>query len=190
MADTKRTKTDLLALLADNTSGDVSPQDLRDVVESWDLSRGGYYWSAFGTTTLTLQGTQGPGGTNYYKLGGTTATTPAGAVRFTHTNPNRLTYTGTPDIRFNLRASFSFKMSAAAVLGFQVYKNGAAEVHSYQQIDAEFSLSALATHVSILADGTLSTNDFLEVWANCQSAAGRVLTPLGGVVVVNEEAIG
>jgi len=32
MADTIRTKSSLLALLADNTTGDISPQDLRDIV--------------------------------------------------------------------------------------------------------------------------------------------------------------
>jgi hypothetical protein len=39
MADTRRTKTQILALLADNTTGDISPQDVRDwLVSSW----GGY----------------------------------------------------------------------------------------------------------------------------------------------------
>ncbi len=34
MADTARDKAALLALLADNTSGDISPQDMRDVLVS------------------------------------------------------------------------------------------------------------------------------------------------------------
>lgn len=34
MADTIRSRTELLALLADNTTGDISPQDLRDMLVS------------------------------------------------------------------------------------------------------------------------------------------------------------
>lgn len=34
MADTIRSKTELLALLADNTTGDISPQDMRDILVS------------------------------------------------------------------------------------------------------------------------------------------------------------
>ncbi len=40
MADTKRTQTEILSLLADNTSGAISPQDMRDTVVSMRANQG------------------------------------------------------------------------------------------------------------------------------------------------------
>ena len=184
MAETKRTKADLITNLADNTSGAISPEDIRDVVESWDLSRGGYYWSAFGTTTLTLQGTSGPGGTNYYKIGGTT--TARSLNRHTHSSPNRIDYTGTPTIRYNLWAVISFEVDTAGDIGLQVHKNGVAESASYQSIYAAANTRVQAT---IMLDGTLATSDYLEIFANHQGAAGAVLISVGGFVVLEEEPL-
>lgn len=62
MADTARSTSDLLALLADNTTGDISPQDVRDVLASFvdyaslELSAvgGPVVMSAVGTTPTVV----------------------------------------------------------------------------------------------------------------------------------------
>jgi hypothetical protein len=56
MADTKRTQTEILALLADNVTGDISPQDLRDAVVSGRANEGGA-WAFYTESTAITQGT-------------------------------------------------------------------------------------------------------------------------------------
>jgi len=56
MADTKRTQTEILALLADNVSGDISEQDIRDSVVSARANQGGG-WAFYTEGTAITQGT-------------------------------------------------------------------------------------------------------------------------------------
>ena len=56
MADTKRTQTEILALLADNVSGDISEQDMRDSVVSARANQGGG-WAFYTEGTAITQGT-------------------------------------------------------------------------------------------------------------------------------------
>ena len=56
MADTKRTQTAILALLADNVTGDISEQDLRDTVVSSRANQGGG-WAFYTEGTAITQGT-------------------------------------------------------------------------------------------------------------------------------------
>jgi hypothetical protein len=56
MADTKRTQTAILALLADNTAGDIDPQDMRDSVVSARANEGAG-WAFYTEGTAVTQGT-------------------------------------------------------------------------------------------------------------------------------------
>ena len=56
MADTKRTQTAILALLADNVTGDISEQDLRDSVVSARANQG-QGWAFYTEGTAVTQGT-------------------------------------------------------------------------------------------------------------------------------------
>lgn len=56
MADTKRTQTAILALLADNVAADISPQDIRDSVVSARANQGGG-WAFYTESTAITQGT-------------------------------------------------------------------------------------------------------------------------------------
>ncbi len=56
MADTKRTQTEILALLADNITGDISPQDMRDSVVSARANQG-LGWAFYTEGTAITQGT-------------------------------------------------------------------------------------------------------------------------------------
>ena len=66
MAETPKVLSALLAQLPDNTSGDISPEDIRDVVVSLFPSRGQLDLTASASTTFALTNT-------WYKLAGTTA---------------------------------------------------------------------------------------------------------------------
>lgn len=52
MADTERLLSTILALLADNTTGDISEQDIRDTIVSVNPGHGELYVSASAATTL------------------------------------------------------------------------------------------------------------------------------------------
>ena len=56
MTDTKRTQTEILALLADNTTGEISPQDIRDSVVSGRANQG-LGWAFYTESTAITQGT-------------------------------------------------------------------------------------------------------------------------------------
>jgi hypothetical protein len=56
MADTERTQTEILALLADNSAGAISPQDIRDSVVSARANQGGG-WGNYLEGTAVTQGT-------------------------------------------------------------------------------------------------------------------------------------
>ena len=56
MADTERTQTEILALLADNTAGAISPQDIRDSVVSARANQG-LGWAFYTEGTAITQGT-------------------------------------------------------------------------------------------------------------------------------------
>ena len=54
MTDTVRTQTEILALLADNTSGDISPQDMRDSVVSARRNQG-HAWALYSDSEQYLE---------------------------------------------------------------------------------------------------------------------------------------
>ncbi len=56
MVDTERTQTEILALLADNSSGDISAQDIRDSVVSARANEGAG-WAFYTEGTAITQGT-------------------------------------------------------------------------------------------------------------------------------------
>ena len=101
MADTARTKTALAALFADNSTGNISPQDLRDFLETMHPAFASMYVSAAAETTIS--------DANWTKAAGTT--TDVSLHRFDGKTAlsvdNRLKYTGSPDIHIHGVVSFS-----------------------------------------------------------------------------------
>lgn len=87
MTDTPRSVTDLIALFADNTAGDISPQDARDLIESLANGHGEIYVSAAGATTLADTST-------WVEVAGTYTLT-ASARNWAMATNARLNYTGT-----------------------------------------------------------------------------------------------
>lgn len=185
MADTKRLKSTLATLLADNTSGDISAQDVRDVLESFDLSRGACFWTGYAATTMTLQGSGGPGGTNYYRLQGTTTTKVVN--RFTHASPGRLTYTGPVQIKADFFAVVSFTIAGGIGnnnIGFEFAINGTAQAPGYQLIEA--TLAGGPRCIALLSEATLAPLDYVEIHVANETAAGMTLTPAAGVFQIQE----
>lgn len=155
MADTQRTKSALATLLADNTSGDISPQDLRDLMESMALSYGGLYISSSAATSIGTSDT-------WTKVGGTTTTT--NLNRFDSPASNRLRYTGSPAVHGVILATFSVTPAAAdKVWQFSLHKNGSVVTPSIVEQKIEVT-SVNDANLMVLTDVELTTNDYVELY--------------------------
>jgi len=173
MADTARTKAALAAILADNTSGAISPQDVRDFLETMHPSFGSLYFSSAAATTITVAGT-------FYKAAGTT--TQVSANRFT-VGTNRLTYTGTPTIHTHIAASYSMTTAGTNdILGIAIAKGGSVLTHSIlkRKIGTGSDVGAAACH----ADVSLATNEYIELWVTNYDATATVTLDLGYLFIL------
>lgn len=154
MVDTVRTLSELQTLFADNTTGAISPQDLRDFLVSVSPPHGTMYRNVAAATTIVTPGT-------YVKAAGTTT---AGALNgFDMPADNRLRYTGAATKHFHLVVSASFTMAGSNdVIGLKMAKNGVPMDESVQRrkVGTGTDIGSTAIH----ADAVLATNDYIELW--------------------------
>ena len=153
MVDTRRTLAELQALLADNTSGDISAQDVRDFLLSMSLQGGAYFLASQTLTTISTTGV-------YVKMAG--ATTEIRTNNFTAT-ANRLTYDGLEDIGISVFAFVSFSCSAKDQIGIQIALNGAVIGHSKITTDIGV-INDIAAVSAMASPAAMSTNDFVELF--------------------------
>lgn len=170
---TARNKDDFLnattGLFKDNTTGDISPADLQDLVESLHPSFGSLYFSTPSATTISVA-------TTYYKAAGTT--TSVNLHRFTMPSDNRLTYTGTPDIHVHIACSISITAGAASQeVAFRMAKNGTTLAHS--EISLVHGTGADVGSTALHSDVSLSTNDYLELWVTNSTSTASVTVQSG-----------
>jgi hypothetical protein len=164
---TQREKSVLATIFADNTLGNIKPEDLRDFVETMHFSAGIYYISTPATTTISVGGT-------FYKAAGTTT---AGYLhRFTMPTDNRLTYTGDATIRALVLASSTLihTGSGTKIGGIKIAKNGVVNDESERR--TLFSTSPYNYNLSTLSIIELSTNDYIELWVTNFSSTDGVQT--------------
>jgi len=160
MADTIRDLTALLALLADNTSGDISPQDMRDVLVSLHGVYGEIY-VADGSTAQSSLGTTPTKMTGFAANGESSGTTPD------HTN-DQITV-GTAG-KYLVDFDVSFSGTGGATMKFHLRVN-----------DGEQAKAALVRKLGVGGDVgnagfacimSLSANDVLTVYVETDNAGG------------------
>lgn len=163
MADTQRSKSALATLLADNVSGDISPQDVRDFLETMHPGYASCYISTPAATTISDS-------TNYFKCGGTT--TDISLHRFDGKTAlavdNRLKYTGSPNVHIHGACTISFTIASGTnkVLEFDVYHyddsaaSGAVLGSSKVTVNAS---STAAQSTALHFDVMLEQNDYIEL---------------------------
>lgn len=154
MVDTVKTVTQLQALLADNTSGDISPQDVRDFLVSCAPPYGAMSRLVAAATAVAVPGT-------YYKAAGTTVL--GNASNFDMPVDNRLRYTGAASKHMHIVVSASFTTAGVNnIIGLKVAKNGVLLDDSIQRrkVGTGSDIGSTAVH----ADAQLVTNDYLELW--------------------------
>lgn len=117
MVDTIRTPAQILALFADNTTGDISPQDLRDFVVSTGVF--GLIYVSDGSTPQSVSST--PAKVTAFD----TNSSLASGITEDQANA-RLTLGTNADGTFVVFAPISFSGTANKVATFEIYKGGIA----------------------------------------------------------------
>ena len=180
MAETQRTVAQIYALLADNVLSAISPQDMRDALETWRPAVGEIYVPAAASDAITISNTS-----DYFEASGMAWTLSATESHlFDESAGNgRLTYTGVADVV--VRVSLSVSMTAVGnnqLLHFRIGKNttpdDASEIIRFVGTGADIGSSA--THLLT----TLSTGDYVSMWARNETSTGNV-----SVEVANLQAI-
>lgn len=175
MADTKRTKAALLLLFADGqAAGSITPQDMRDLIVSLLEVDGGYYFSVSSATTIGAPST-------FVKVAGTTAATTVAPEDFTIATDNRITYTGTRTVDVTVHATLSVSSASNnQVVHMAVYKNGTTKLTG-SDMTTKTGTGGDVTHMSIVIDADLATNDYLELWVANDTSASNVTVVYGTV---------
>ena len=122
MTQTARSIAQILALTADNSSQQISPEDLRDAIVTLQIKYGGLFVAAGDTAATVISNT-----TDFVPLAGT-YTLDANGLNFDQSDGNGLlTYTGAPDIVVLISAQASvIAASGTQVCKIRFDKNGAA----------------------------------------------------------------
>jgi hypothetical protein len=164
VVDTVRTLSALQTLLADNTSGDISPQDIRDFLVSVSPPHGTMYRNVAAATTTVTPGT-------YLKAAGTT--TAGNLNAFDMPANNRLRYTGAAQKHFHIAVSVSFTCGANnKTVGLKIAKDGVVMDDSVarRRVGTGTDIGSTALH----ADTTLTTNQYLELWLTNETNTATV----------------
>ena len=156
MAETQRTPAELLALYPDNTDGAISPQDLRDFVESMKAPHGKV--SMAGNTTNTVISTIGV----FVPVAGV-FTAGGSPGRFTEGTNGRLTYTGVSERHMHIVSTLSLAAVAGTnqQLALEISKNGTSLADS----KASNLFKTAGDELSMVCHGDIimTTNDYIEI---------------------------
>jgi len=156
MVQTQRSVTALYAVLPDNTAGDISPEDVRDIVETLRHGHGEISTNVAAETSIAVGGT-------YVKVAGTTTLT-ADNHNWTMPQDNRLTYGGTANRVVHLALTVSFTAAGNNKnIRFRIAKNGTtvarSEVQRFVATGADVGSTALHLFDSV------APTDYYELWA-------------------------
>lgn len=167
MADTKRSLSDLLTLFADNTSGQISPQDFRDGVVSWFGCYGEMQVTDGATAQSSLSSTPA-------KMTGWDTDGVSSGVVADSTTDNDLTV----PVAGNYRVYFhlSFTPDASEDYTFEVYKNG-----SGTAIKCYIEANATPDDVAVSMEGivTCAASDLLTIYVATTGGTAS-MTPTQG----------
>jgi hypothetical protein len=165
VADVRCTLSAILTLLADNTAGDISPQDLRDAILSASPVYGALYVSSAAATTLA-------GAATPTKASGTTASI-AAHTDVTVATTNRLTYTAAPTVKVLALMAVSMTCATSTqTVAISIAKNGTqvAATIIQRKIGTGSDKGAVATFGVI----ELAQNDYVEMFVQNDDSTGAI----------------
>ena len=169
MTDTSRTVSDLVTNLFQDSqaAGSITPQDVRDLIETCQTKQGSMYISSAASTTIAGAGTYVEGVAGTWTL----STAPT-ANEFDENTDGRLRYTGTPTINCLFLASASLEIDTSAVdkeFGLAIHKNGTLITGTKV---VGFSPATTVNSVDLVTFGyaSMATNDYVSIFvANIDS---------------------
>lgn len=163
---TQRSYSEIISLFPDNTSGDISPQDLRDFVDSVRTPHGSFSMQSNAVETVINSIDV------YEKVAGTTAAGPH-LHDMTMDQSGRLTYTGVSPRHFHLVASIA--MTSAAnnqTVAFRCAVNGATIDRT--MIERRIGTGTDIGAVSLHGDALLNNGDYFEVFVTNETSTANV----------------
>ena len=153
---TQRSYAYLISALADNTTGDITPEVLRDFLDTVVIPDGKI--SMNGNATATTIGSAG----TFVKVAGTTVAGGNGHLT-TEGTANRITYTGPENRHFTAMVTVTFKVSAVnQVVSGKLAKNGV--VLDDTLVTTLLKASGDEISMICVGDAVLAENDYLEYW--------------------------
>ena len=167
MADTIRTRAAILALFADNFTGEISPQDLRDfVVSTWRPTDGVYaYLSTPAETTCTDAGT-------YYFVEGTFTNEVLECWEITPPL-TYLGYEGTEGHKFKVTVHASFTSDTGGnLIRLALYKNDVLQENSI--MSSYIKNTAEETMISTVDVLSFNIGDTLSIYVSASKAGSKV----------------
>ena len=172
MADTSRTVTDMASNLFQDSqaAGAITPQDLRDFVETCQTKQGSIYVSTAGATTIAGQANVTPNSLTNMVAVETAATftlsTAPTANEFDMNTDGRLRYTGTPTVNVFFTSSVMLEIVTSAVskeLVMAVTKNGTI-VTGAKTGGMSPSVTVNSTPMSVSGFTSMATNDYINIF--------------------------
>lgn len=159
MADTIRTRADLVALMADNITGDASPQDFRDWLISTEAADGCLAVTATAGTVVTA-------GTPILLAGTTTLGL---ATNVSMPSNMRLRNDAPTTMRFHVTADISMTTAANNVVAsFWIYKNGVQEAGSLQKRKIGTGTDVGSLGLNWVVD--LAPTDYVEIYVDLDTS--------------------
>jgi hypothetical protein len=176
MADTQRSVSAILALLTDNSNGQISEQDIRDAFVSWRNGHGQIYVAAGDAAAITISDTS-----SYFEATNPTWTLSSGAHFFDESGGDgRLTYTGIVPLVMHVACTISMTSgSNNQVTHWRIGKTGTTDEASEVQrkIGTGADVGSTALHLVT----TLSTGDYLSLWVRNATGSNNVTLEVANI---------
>ena len=183
MTDTSRTVSDLVTNLFQDSqaAGSITPQDLRDFIETTQTKQGSIYVSTAGATTIAGQANVTPNSLTNMVAVETAATftlsTAPTANEFDMNTDGQLRYTGTPTQNVFFTASVMLEIVTSVVdheLVMAVTKGGTivtgAKIGGFCP-----RLTTNSVPMSVSGMASMATNDYLNIFVGNVDGTGNVL---------------
>ncbi len=170
MADTQRTLTAILALLADNTTGDISPQDLRDTIVSILGGYGAIYLHGGSTAQTSISATPAKV-TGFASNGISSGTTPD------HAN-DKITILTAGD--YLVAGAVSFSGTLSKTFFVEIYKNSTGTEYAFERKLGTGGDVGAAPVGGLI---TLAVNDEISLYVS-SSDGGTSFTPQEASLIV------
>ncbi|MDZ7742982.1 MAG: hypothetical protein U5Q03_14920 [Bacteroidota bacterium] len=174
MTQTARTIAEILALAPNDTTRDISPRDLRDIIATLQVKYGELYITASAATTISDT-------TNFFDLAGTWML--GEAEQFNETGGNgRLTYVGTPTIEVFVWGMASINSAGTGDTAYMRLEKNGADLPGSESVEFEVGTAILEfTAFGILE---MATDDYVNLAVRNETDTDDLTATLGHMVAV------